>query len=106
MGEPFDKVESELVRFRVEKGAKEPRPPSDGNPWFSQHPALFAVDVLRANVLRVLYVQGVDALEKPLLVALAQILLQALDVSSKEPLVCNVANPVNAYFSRRIALFS
>ena len=32
LGEPFDDVESELVRFRVEKGAQEPRPHPEYKP--------------------------------------------------------------------------
>ena len=96
LGEPFDDTESELVSCCAEKGAKEPRPPSEAKPWVSQHPALFVTDVLRANVLRVLYASGHDVLEELPLIALAQILLQTLEVSSMEPFVGSAADPVNA----------
>ena len=96
LGEPFDDVESELIGFRVEKGTEEPRPPSEDKPWVSQHYALFVTDVLRANIPRVFYVQGLEALEEPPLIALAQILLHILDVSFKEPFVGIVTGPVNA----------
>ena len=82
--EPFDEVESELVRFRVETGAEEPRPPSEDKPLVSQHPALLVTYVLRANLSRVFYAQRLDALEESPLIALTQILLQTLGVFSKE----------------------
>ena len=65
LGEPFDDVKSELVIFRVEKDAEEPRPPSEDKPWVSQHPALFVMDELLANLPRVLYFQKLEALEEP-----------------------------------------
>ena len=61
LGEPFEDVESELIVFRVEKDAEEPRPPSEDKPWVSQHYALLVTDVLRANLPRVLYVQGLGS---------------------------------------------
>ena len=71
LGELFDDIESELIGFRVEKGPEEPRPPSEDKPWVSHHYALFVTDVLRANLPRVLYLQGLAALEEPPLIALA-----------------------------------
>ena len=94
--ELFDDVESDFIEFRVEKGPEEPRPPSEDKPWVSQHYTLFVTDVLRVNLSRVLYVQGLAALEKPPLIALAQILLHTVDVSLKEPFVGIVTDPVKA----------
>ena len=71
--EPFNDIKSELIGFRVEKGAQEPRTLSEDKPWVSQHHALFVTDVLRANLPRILYVQGLEALEEPSLIALAKI---------------------------------
>ena len=94
LGEPFDNFKSELVRVYVEKGAEEPRSHSEDKAWVSKHPDLFVTDVRRANVSRVLYVQGLEALEEPSLMALAQIILHILDVSFKEPSVGIVADRV------------
>ena len=61
----------------------------------TQHPALFVTDVLRANLPRVLYVQGLVELEEPPLIALAQFLLHTL-VSFMKPFLGIVADPVDA----------
>ena len=71
LGELFDDIESELIGFRIEKGFEKPRPRSEDKPWVSQHYALFVTDVLRANLSRALYLQGLAALEEPPLIALA-----------------------------------
>ena len=68
-GEPIEDVESELMGFLVEEGAKEPRPLSEDKPWVSQHYALFVTDVLRANLPRVICIQGLEALEEPPLIS-------------------------------------
>ena len=65
-GGALDNIECEIVGFRVVKGAGEPRPLFEDKPWISKHNSLFVTDVLRANLPRVLYVQGLDALEEPL----------------------------------------
>ena len=96
LGELFDDVESELIGFRVEKGPEERRSPSEDKPWVSQHYAPFITDVLRVNLPRVVYVQGLAALVEPPLVALAQILLHTLDVSFKESFVGIGTDPVGA----------
>ena len=96
MGEFFDYVESELIRFRVEKGAKEPRPPSEDKPWVSQHDALFVADFLRSKLPRVYHVQGLETMAEPPLIALAQTLLLTLDEFFKEPFMGIVADTVNA----------
>ena len=58
------------MRFGVEKGAEELRPPSGDKSWVSQHLAIFAADVLRANLPCTFYVQGLlNALEEPTLIA-------------------------------------
>ena len=93
--EPFDDVKSKLVIVCTEKNTEESRPLFQHKPFVSQHPALFVTDVLRVNVLRVLFVQRVDALEEPPLIALAEILLYTLEVPPKEPLVGSVVDPVN-----------
>ena len=54
------------------------------------------MDVLRANLPRVLYVQVLEALEEPPLIGLAQILLHTLDVYFKGPFVGIVTDPVKA----------
>ena len=95
-GEPFEDVESELIVFRVEKGAEEPRPPSEDKLWVSQHYVIFVTDVLRAYLPCFLCVQGLETLEEPPLIALAQILLHIVDVSFKEPFVGIVTDLVNA----------
>ena len=87
LGESFDDVESEHVRFRVEKGAEEPHPPSEDKPWVSQHHILPVTYVLRANLSRVFYIQRVEALEESPLIVLVLILLRTLDVFSKKPYV-------------------
>ena len=45
LGEPFDVVESQLVRFRVQKGTKEQRSPSEDEPRVSYHPFPFVTNV-------------------------------------------------------------
>ena len=65
-------------------------------PWVSHHYALFVADVLGANLLHVLYLQGLAALEEPPLIALAKILLHTLDVSFEETFEGIVTGPVNA----------
>ena len=95
-GEFFEDVESELIGFRVKRGAEKPRPTTEDKPWISKHYVFFVTDVLRANLPRVLYVQGLEAPEEPPLIALAQILLHILDVSFKEHFVGIVTDPVNA----------
>ena len=54
------------------------------------------MDVPRANLPRVLYVQGLEALDESPLIALAQILLQTLNVFSGESFVYSVVDSVNA----------
>ena len=66
MEEFFDYVESELIRFCVEKGAEKQRPPSEDKPWVSQHHALFVADFLRTELPRVYHVQGLETMAEPL----------------------------------------
>ena len=96
LGEPFDDVESASIGFRVENGAEERRPPSEYKPWVSQHHVRFVTVILRANLLRVFYDQGFEALGEAPLIALAQTFLHTPDVPFKEPFLCIVAHPVNA----------
>ena len=95
LGKPFDDVDSEVVRFCVEKGAEEPYTPSQNTPLVFQQSSLFVTDILPSSPRRDFYAQGLDALEKVPLIALAQILLQTLDVFIKESYVCSVADPLN-----------
>ena len=95
LGKPFDDVDSEVVRFCVEKGAEEPYPPSENKPLVFQYSSLFVTDILPSSPRRDFYAQGLDALEKVHLIALAQILLQTLDAFIKESYVCSVADPLN-----------
>ena len=85
--EPFDDVESDLVRFRVER-----------KPWVSQHISFFVMDVLQINLPRVVSdAQGLEGLKVTPLIVLAQ-LLQTLNVFFKEPCVCHVADSLNLCF--------
>ena len=66
LGNSSSDVESDFIRFHVEKGAEEPCPPFDNKPWVSQLPSLFVTDVLRTNLSRVFYTQELEALDRPL----------------------------------------
>ena len=95
LGKPCDDVGFDAVIFCIEKGAEEPRPPSENEPWISQLFPLFVTDVLRTALPCVFFAQGLEAWEESLLIAPVQLLLQTLDVYLKEPCVCSVADPLN-----------
>ena len=75
--EPFDDVESDLVRFRVKR-----------KPWVSQHISFFVMDVLQINLKRVVSdAQGLEGLK-----------VTPLNVFFKESCVCHVADSLNLCF--------
>ena len=85
--QPLDDVESELVRFLVEKIAEVPCLPSEDKPYVSQHASLFVADILRIHLPRVFYAQGRESQEESPIIALAQPLPQTLDIFFKKPCV-------------------